>query len=148
MCPNSRKLPPQTQDYSEQLYSSVSLGIVNLMSCWSWLINAICIVQWTTISSCSFSFYFLECFLSGETVHFCPEKLSTDSKQSSGLLLLFSTIQPWGWIYNWLRSGSQIKASPGLDIKLAHYYCLRKQTVQSIQVRVPETILQTVKFRF
>ena len=25
---------------------------------------------------------------------------------------------------DWLRSGSQIKASPGLDIKLAHYYCV------------------------
>ena len=41
------------------------------------------------------------------------------------LLFLFSTIQPWGGY----KTGLQIKASPGLDIKLAHYYCLRKTDI-------------------
>ena len=53
-----------------------------------------------------------------------------------------------GWIYNWLRSGSQIKASPGLDIKLAHYYCLRKTDSTVNTSQSSRTILQTGKFRF
>ena len=36
---------PDTR-YSEQLYSSACLGTVNLMSCWSWLINTIYRVHW------------------------------------------------------------------------------------------------------
>ena len=67
------------------------------------------------------------------TVHSCPE--NCPHSPSSPVTPIALQYKPaLGWIYNWLRSGSQIKASPGLDIKLAHYYCLRK-TVQSIQVR-------------
>ena len=46
--------------------------------------------------------------------------------------LLF--LQPWGGY----KTGSQIKASPGLNIKLAHYYCLRKTDSTVNTVRVPE----------
>ena len=53
-----------------------------------------------------------------------------------------------GWIYNWLRSGSQIKASPGLDIKLAHYYCLRKTDSTVNTKQSSRTILQTVNSDF
>ena len=43
-------------------------------------------------------------------------------------------VQPW----DGYKTGSQIKASPGLDIKLAHYYCLRKTDSTVNTVRVPE----------
>ena len=77
----------------------------------------------TPISSCFF--YFLECFLSGELS--TPVQRTVHRLQAvQWLLLLFSKNPALGWIYNCLRSGSQIKASPGLNIKLAHYYCLRK----------------------
>ena len=64
-------------------------------------------------------------FLSGELSTSCPENCpQTPGSPVTPIALQYNPAL--GWIFNWLISGSQIKASPGLDIKLAHYYCLRK----------------------
>ena len=59
MCPNSRNYHPRHKIYSEQLYSSVSLGTVNLMSFWPWLINTIYIVHWYRWNSGDVSSYLI-----------------------------------------------------------------------------------------
>ena len=99
-------------------------------------------------------FLFPGVFLSGElsipvrrTVHSCPENCP-QTPGSSVTLIALQNNPALGWIYNSLRSGSQIKASPGLDIKLAHYYCLRKTDSTVNTSQSSRTILQTVKFRF
>ena len=97
----------------------------------------------TPISSSSFSFYFLENFC----LENCPllsGELSTDFRQSSNSY--FSSVQSSTGVD--IKTGSQIKASPGLDIKLAHYYCLRKNRQYSQYSQSSRTILQTVNNRF
>ena len=56
---------------------------------------------------------FLGVFLSWRTVHSCPENCpQTPGSPVTPIALQYNPAL--GWIYNWLRSGSQIKASPGL----------------------------------
>ena len=90
---------------------------------------------------------FPEVFFVWRTVHSCLENCpQTQGSPVTPIALQYNPAL--GWIYNWLRSGSQIKASPGLDKKLAHYYCLRKTDSTVNTSQSSRTILQTVKFRF
>ena len=100
----------------------------------------------TPISSCSFSFYFLECFC----LENCPllsGELSTDSRQSSDSYCSSVQSSP-GLDIKLAQIWLTKKGSPGLDIKLAHYYCLRKTDSTVNTSQRSRTILQTVKFRF
>ena len=82
----------------------------------------------TPISSCSFSFYLLECFC----LENCPQ---TPSSPETPIALQYNPAL--GRIYNWLRSGSQIKASPGLDILQTVKFRSRLQLYEQLNVCVP-----------